>query len=284
MSLLWLPFSLMTLVLYGLGQVFAKETRTHISSANYLMLLGVNILAIWGVYWVLFSGPGDYDIGAWLTAVVAAALSGGAYISYYESIKHGKVSVVGTIAGAYAPWTVVLALLFLGETMSIGEGVGVALVVGGMLLFTYRPRNGNGTRTEMLGIAFALGSFVMWGTSAAVSKGVITEIGDTNFIGVYALVCPAMWVVYWLATTRGRFEMPKANLRILELSMLFLAFGGITLYVAFAHGNVSIVSPITNLYPVLTIAVAKVRLRESLDIRQYAALAMLIVAIPLFSL
>jgi transporter family protein len=284
MTLLWLPFSLMTLVLYGLGQVFAKETRTQVSSANYLMLLGVNILAIWGVYWILFSDPGVHDLEAWLTAVVAAALSGGAYISYYESIKHGKVSVVGTIAGAYAPWTVILALIFLGETMSLGEGFGVVLVVCGMLLFTYRPRNGNGTRTEFLGIAFALGSFMMWGTSAAVSKSVITEIGDTNFIGVYALVCPAMWVAYWLATTRGRFEMPKANLRILELSMLFLAFGGITLYVAFAHGNVSIVSPITNLYPVLTIAVAKVRLRESLDIRQYAALAMLLVAIPLFSL
>jgi drug/metabolite transporter (DMT)-like permease len=284
MTLLWLPFSLMTLVLYGLGQVFAKETRTQVSSANYLMLLGVNILAIWGVYWIIFGDPGQHDLGAWFTAVVAAALSGGAYISYYESIKHGKVSVVGTIAGAYAPWTVVLALVFLGETMSWGEGMGVALVVGGMLLFTYRPRNGNGTRTEMLGILFALGSFVMWGTSAAVSKSVITEIGDANFIGVYALVCPAMWVAYWFATTRGRFEMPKANLRILELSMLFLALGGITLYVAFAHGNVSIVSPITNLYPVLTIAVAKVRLKESLDVRQYAALAMLIAAIPLFSL
>jgi drug/metabolite transporter (DMT)-like permease len=46
---------------------------------------------------------------------------------------------------------------------------------------------------------------------------------------------------------------------------------------------VSIVSPITNLYPILTIAFAKVRLRERLTIRQYAALAMLIVAIPLFA-
>jgi len=283
MELLWLPFSLMTLVLYGLGQVFAKETRTGVSSANYLLLFSVNIFAIWAVYWFMFRTPEHYALEAWLTAVVAAGLSGGAYISYYESIKHGKVSVVGTIAGAYAPWTIILALIFLGETMSGGEALGVAMVVGGMLLFTYRPKNGNGTRTEFLGIAFAMGAFMMWGTSAAMSKGVITEIGDTNFIGVYAVVCPAMWVVYWLFTTRGKFEMPRTNLRILELSMLFLAFGGITLYMAFANGNVSIVSPITNLYPVVTIAVAKVRLKESLELRQYAALAMLLVAIPLFS-
>jgi drug/metabolite transporter (DMT)-like permease len=77
--------------------------------------------------------------------------------------------------------------------------------------------------------------------------------------------------------------MPKADLRILELSLLFLAAGGVMMYLAFANGNVSIVSPITNLYPVLTIAAAKIRLKESLTLRQYAALAMLLVAVPMFS-
>ena len=56
------------------------------------------------------------------------------------------------------------------------------------------------------------------------------------------------------------------------------------MYVAFANGNVSIVSPITNLYPIVTIAVAKIRLKELLTPRQYVALAMLLVAVPLFSL
>ena len=283
MDLLWLPFSLMTIFFYGLGQVFAKETRTDVSSANYLMLFSANVLAIWGIYWLLFNESSSYDAYSWFKAAVAAGLSGGAYLFYYEALKHGKVSVVGTIAGAYAPWTIILALVFLGEEMSLGEGVGVALVVSGMLLFTYQQGNGN-RRTELMGILLALGSFLFWGTSAAMSKDVITEIGQTNFIGVYAVVCPAIWLGYWLVMSRGRFEMPKANARILEVSLLFLAFGGITMYVAFANGNVSIVSPITNLYPIVTIAVAKIRLKELLTPRQYLALAMLLVAVPLFSL
>lgn len=284
MELLWLPFSLATIFLYGLGQVLVKETRTQISSANYLLLFSGNIGIIWAVYWLLFHESTSYETWAWVQAIVAAALSGAAYLTYYEALKHGKVSIVGTVAGAYAPWTILLALLFLGESMTYGEGVGVALVIGGMLVFTYNPGNGNGRRTEMLGLVFAACSLFFWGTSATVAKGAIDVIGDTNFIGVYAVVCPAMWFAYWALTTRGRFEMPKADLRILELSMLFLTAGGITMYLAFANGNVSIVSPITNLYPVLTIAAAKVRLKESLNVRQYAALAMLIVAIPMFSL
>ena len=284
MDLLWLPFSLATIFFYGLGQVLVKETRTQISSANYLLLFSANIGVIWAVYWLFFHESTSYETWAWVQAIIAAALSGAAYLTYYEALKHGKVSVVGTVAGAYAPWTVLLALLFLGEEMSYGEGAGVAFVVGGMLLFTYNPGNGNGRRTELLGLFFAGCSLFFWGTSATVAKGAIDVIGDTNFIGVYAVVCPVMWFTYWILTTKGRFEMPKADLRILELSMLFLTAGGITMYLAFANGNVSIVSPITNLYPVLTIAAAKVRLKESLNVRQYAALAMLLIAIPMFSL
>jgi len=284
MSMLWLPFSLATIMMYGLGQVFAKETRTNISSANLLMLLSGNILVMWAAYWLIFREPGSHDTSAWLQAAGAAALSGAAYVTYYESLKRGKVSVVGTIAGAYAPWTVMLALVFLGETMSLGEGIGVVLVVAGMLIFTYSTGNNGNKKTELLGIAFACCSLFFWGTSAALAKGAIDEIGNTNFIGVYALVCPTIWTVYWLTTERGKFQLPKSNRWLLELSLLCFAGGGITLYLAIQHGNVSIVSPITNLYPVVTIAAAKMRLKEQLTLRQGIALAMLLMSIPLFSL
>lgn len=284
MDLLWLPFSLATIFFYGVGQVLAKESRAGISSANYMLLFGVSVLGIWGVYWAVFSEPDPHGTHTWAKACIAAALSGGAYIAYFEAIKHGKISIVGTVAGAYAPWTVVLALVFLGEAMSVGEGIGVALVVAGMLVFTYSSNNGDTRRTELLGIMFALGAFFLWGTSAALSKDAITDIGQTDFIGVYAIVCPLMWFLYWLLRAKGRFEAPTGNRRVLGLTMLFLAAGGITMYAAFANGNVSIVSPITNLYPMVTIAVAKFRLRESLSTRQYVALAMLIAAVPLFSI
>jgi len=270
--------------MYGFGQVFAKETRTNVSSANILMILGGNMFVMWLSYWFIFREPGSYDAMTWLQAGTAAALSGAAFVTYYESIKHGKISVVGTIAGAYAPWTVILALLFLGESMSLGEGLGVALVVAAMLIFTYSIDNNGDKKTELLGIAFAIASLFFWGTSAALAKGAIDEIGNTNFIGLYALVCPSIWLVYWLGSERGKFEMPRSNKWILELSMLLIAGGGITLYLAIENGNVSIVSPITNLYPLLTIAAAKMRLKERLTVRQILALAILFVSVPLFSL
>lgn len=279
-----MPFALATIMLYGLGQVFAKETRADVPSSNLMLLLGMNVLVIWSIYWMVFREPGSFGSEAWLQATVAVIFSGLAYVSYYESLKHGKVSIVGTIAGAYAPWTVVLALVFLGESMSLGEGAGVVLVVASMLIFTYSTGNNGGVRTERLGIAFATLSLFLWGTSAAVAKGAIDEIGNTNFIGLYALICPSIWLVYWLATERGRLTIPKSNKWILELSLLFLALGGITLYVAIENGPVSIVSPVANLYPIVTIAVAKVRLKEGLSMRQIIALAMLFASVPLLSL
>jgi transporter family protein len=181
----------------------------------------------------------------------------------------------------------VLALIFLGETMSFGEAAGVILVVASMLVFTYSTNGNNGgesKKTELLGIAFAVCSLFFWGTSAALAKGAISDIGNTNFIGLYALICPTMWVIYWLVREKGKFERPKSNGWILQLSMLCFAAGGITLYLAIENGNVSIVSPITNLYPLVTIAAAKLRLKEQLTTRQIIALAMLFISIPLFSI
>jgi len=285
MELLWLPFSIATILLCGLGQVFVKETRTSVSSANYLVLLGVHILVIGGAYWLFFRESSSHDSWVWAQAVIGAALSGVAYVTYYEAVRHGKISIVGTVAGAYGPWTVFLALVFLGESMTAGEGIGVTLVIGAMLLFTFMAGNGRETkRTELLGIVFAMASFFFWGTSAVVSKGAINEMGEANFVGVFALVCPAIWFAYWMGTEKGKFEMPKTRMRILELSMLFLAGGMVTLYMAFANGNVSIVSPVTNLYPIVTIVVAKSRLKEQLTLRQYVAVAMLLIAVPMFSL
>ena len=273
-----------TIFFYGLGQVFAKETRTNVPSANLLLILGINMLVIWSAYWIILREPGSYGLDAWLQGAAGAALSGFAYVAFYESLKHGKVSIVGTIVGAYAPWTVVLAIIFLGESMSITEGIGVMMVVTSMLLFTYSVGNNGNKKTERLGIALAIAAMFLFGTSAAVAKGAISEIGNTNFIGMYALLVPAIWAVYWLVTSKGRFEMPKSNRRILELSLLFLALGGITYYLAIENGNVSIVSPVTNVYPILTIAVANVRLKEKLTTRQIVALVLLFASIPLFSI
>src|SRR4030067_1745086 len=127
MDLLWLPFSLATIFFYGLGQVFAKETRTNAKSATLLVLLGINILVIWAAYWLIFRDSSAHDSETWIVAIIAAGLSGAAALTHYEALKHGKVSIVGTIAGAYAPWTVVLALVFLGESLNLREGAGVAL-------------------------------------------------------------------------------------------------------------------------------------------------------------
>ena len=284
MELLWLPFALATILLYGIGQVFAKETRTNIPSGNYMLLFGANVFALFGAYWLLFHGAASYPVETWLLAAFAAALSGFAYVTYYEAMKHGKISIIGTVSAAYAPWTVILALVFLGESVTASEGVGVVLVVSSVLMFTYSPNGSDSKRTEFTGIAFAVCSLFLWGTSAAISKSVLTEIGDTNFMGVFCVVCPTIWVAYWLTTTKGRFEMPKTSRSVLEISMLFIAAGGVTMYLAFANGPVSIVTPVTNLYPIVTVVGAKLRLKEKLTRRQYMALGLLFASILLFSL
>src|SRR5512137_2074830 len=62
MELLWVPFSFAGIFLWGVGQVFAKETRSDVHSSNLLLLFAANIAVINIAYWLLFghlSSGGD---------------------------------------------------------------------------------------------------------------------------------------------------------------------------------------------------------------------------------
>lgn len=63
---------------------------------------------------------------------VLAGLLGQA--TYFQALKQGEPSAVVPVAGAYPLVTVVLAVLFLGERVTLLKVLGAALVVGGVVL------------------------------------------------------------------------------------------------------------------------------------------------------
>ena len=53
---------------------------------------------------------------------------------YFKAIKSLEASTVTPIVGAYPLFTCILAILILGERLTIAKGIGVFLVVGGIFL------------------------------------------------------------------------------------------------------------------------------------------------------
>jgi drug/metabolite transporter (DMT)-like permease len=104
-----------------------------------IMLAG-SVLLLPMAGWEIASGPAlPHTAGAWLAvAGVALIPSVGAFSGYQYGIRRFGPGTMAMTSYLWTPWGVLLALIFLGETLHAYHIVGFALIVPGVVLATAR--------------------------------------------------------------------------------------------------------------------------------------------------
>lgn len=104
------------------------------------------------------------------TVIIGGALVGlagaGAYLAYFTGLRIGPIAVVSGIIGAYGGLTVVLAVVFRGESLTALQAAGTALATVGVILtgVTFDGRRVRGARLAGPGVAFAIVALVLFAT------------------------------------------------------------------------------------------------------------------------
>jgi drug/metabolite transporter (DMT)-like permease len=90
----------------------------------------------------------------------------GAYLSYFTGLRIGPIAVVSGIIGAYGGLTVVLAVVFRGESLTALQAAGTALATVGVILtgVSFDGRNVRGARLAGPGVAFAVVALILFAT------------------------------------------------------------------------------------------------------------------------
>ncbi len=137
----WLLYSFIALFFWGVFSAAQKQTTNSISAEwSYLSFTVSSVfiaLAFWAFGWIDFA----LSTPAWLLGSLAGTLNGlGVLASFAAYRAEGKASKVTTIAGSLQPvFTILLALLFLSESLSLLETLGIALAITGALTLSYEP-------------------------------------------------------------------------------------------------------------------------------------------------
>ncbi len=169
------------------------------------------------------------------------------------------------------------AILFLGEALTAGNALGTAAIVLGMLVLTWRgdarPRD------------WPLWAIVLPFAAAAIRAlaQVLTKAGLALWGSPYAagLIGYSVSAVVILLAVRSRGPRQPADRRA---TPWFVATGMLNggsvflMYVALARGKVSLVSPIIATYPLFTLALSLLLLRQDRVTPRVAAGAVLTVA------
>lgn len=211
--------------------------------------------------------------------VCAASLSSIGYIFFYEAVERQKISIVGVVTASYPLITVILAVHVLHEPLTTIQIAAVILIIAGVSLLSYEPQKETPGHTWLL---MATLCFIMWGLSSLVAKISITLTGPLTYAGIYAVVGPTIWIPYWWLKS-GRLHSLSFDSNA-EISVIFFCFGSLLFYAAISYGYVSIVTAFSNLYPFVTLVLARFLMSELLYPHHYCAAVLTLLGIVFLAL
>jgi len=145
------------------------------------------------------------------------------------------------------------------------------------------------TRRPAAWLLWSLATIVLWGTWGLVSK--VASDGVDAYVNqlLYTVgLAPLMVFVGWTVWKRSPKESPVARKRGVFWAFLTGILGGLGNLAFFEAlvkgGKASIVAPVTALFPMVTVLLAMIFLKERLGRVQWIGLALAFVAIYLLSM
>lgn len=139
----WLLYSLVALFFWGVFSAAQKVTTNHTSAEwSYVSFIVASVIIALGF---LLLGLADLNLSLRTLGLgtLAGLLNGlGVLASFAAYSAEGKASKVTTIAGALQPVvTIVLAIIFLNESLSGIESLGIVLAIIGALTLSYEKES-----------------------------------------------------------------------------------------------------------------------------------------------
>jgi len=137
----WLFWALASAFFAGLTAMLAKLGVEKID-ANLATAIRTTVILVlsWGIVWALSPSLNLGGIGwrSYALLGLSGVATGLSWICYFHALSLGPVSKVAPIDKLSVPLTLLLAFLFLGETLSWKEAAGAALIVAGALVMVWK--------------------------------------------------------------------------------------------------------------------------------------------------
>jgi drug/metabolite transporter (DMT)-like permease len=238
----------------------------------YVQLGGLVVIALI----VAIRGKGPADLAALFA--IPAAISGtlGLY-AYYRGMAVGAMSIVAPIAGISAAVPVIFGIAT-GERPSLWQWLGIAGALGGVFLASREP--GPGSRVAA-GVGLALLAAIGFGGYFPPMH----EAGHADFwwASLFFRMTSASVILAAVAIRRPSLTVQPIQVPVLALIGIGDMLGNLLFAAASTSGLVSITSVLASLYPIVTVVLARLVLKERVARSQEAGIALTLAGVALIS-
>lgn len=286
---MWVLYALGSAVFAGLTAILAKigmeGTDSHLGTAlRTVVVLVFSWLMVFvkGGYQPLGEIPGK----TMLFLCVSGVCTGASWLCYFKALQLGDVNKVTPIDKSSTIMTMVLAMIFLGEPVTVLKAVCIAVIGTGTWLMIEKKRGAGvsvtADRSKEAGSAwlwYAFGSAVFASLTAIFGKvgikDINSDLGTALRTGVVLVM--AWLLVFLLGKQKQIRDINRKSWWFILFSGIATGLSWLCYYRALQDGPASVVVPIDKLSIVLTVIFAGIVFKERLSGRSFTGLVLIVV-------
>ena len=274
-------------IFWGIADLFAAFSGRRVGVAATVLLSQVAAAVAISVV-VLASGH-DLDrldeVAGWLLPI--AAVTAVAYVTLYRALELGPIALVSPLLASYAVIPVLLAVIFLDETLGSVEIAGAAVTIGGAVVTSADVRSlRTGTRVRAAALPWALASTVLFGTAAYAVAWSAKRVGWLTSLWLVRTSTALLFVIAAVVTIAVMRPALRGTLSTRAVALCtLLGLADLTGTISYSRGSevglVSIVTAVSATYPLIPVFGGIALLDERPAINHYVGVAMVIAGLLL---
>jgi transporter family protein len=137
---MWWIYALLSALFAALTAIFAKigikGVDTDLATAIRTVVI---IILAWAIVFVKGSNStiGSLTRQNWTFLILSGCATGLSWICYFKALQLGKVSQVAPVDKLSVALAIILASVFLGESLTLKTGIAASLIIGGTLVLIF---------------------------------------------------------------------------------------------------------------------------------------------------
>ncbi len=282
--------SLTAILMYGSSMVAQKLSLRELSTPSMILFsLLIALPMFLAVLFGLMLTGEMWTIGAvpFAFGLVAATFGQMGYYAYVEAARRGPISIVGSATASYPVLVAVVAIVFLGEAMTLLQGLGVAVIMVSIVVLSYVHEKSESHGAASAGYyTLCIVTVILWGLWAVFTKLALMDMSNMEFLAIYGIVIPPVTFAYYSFNgIKIRNVWPRWGTAV-KIAIISSVVGNLAYFVeitAIASGPAAIVFPLVASTPVIVVLLAFAFLKERLSNWEWLLVAGFILGIVLVS-
>ena len=276
---MWLLYAAGSAFFAGVTAVLAKcgIRRTDSTVATALRTCVVLVMA-WVMVPVSGQWQGMYTLSGQtlLFLVLSGLCTGASWLCYFKALQIGDINRVVPVDKTSTVLTILLALIFLGEGITLLKTAAMVLILAGTWLMIEKKQSREPVSAGRGWFWYAAGSAVFASLASILGKVGVSGIGSNLGTAIRTTVVLVMaWAMVFVTGKEKEVRtVPRRELVFLGLSGLATGASWLCYYRALQDGPASVVAPVDKLSILITVAFSFLVFGEKLSRKAVLGLAL----------